>query len=1061
MELTRTLAKLTRPRLYRSLQRERLFRWIDNASACQAAWITAPPGSGKTALVSSYIEARDLPAIWYQVDSGDADPASFFYYLASAVQSLSGNERLPLLAPEYLADLEGFSRRFFRELFSRLPQRCVLAFDNYHVVPPASVLHEIMRTAIDEVPPDAAIIITSRLEPPAAFSRLRLSRSLLCLDQAELQVTLDEAREIALLEGLDPVRDNDAIHAMWERSGGWTAGYILMLGHRSTIGVAEATLAAGSREMLFRYFAVEIFAAAAPEARHLLLRTAFLPVLTAPMAEAVTGDREAGRRLNELYQLRYFIDRREGALPTFHYHALFREFLQQQAREMLDQTECLLLQRRCAWLLEAELQWEAACALHIATADWQAATRLIRQQASDLLQQGRWQTVKTWIASLPTEIAASDPWLQYWRGACDIAVMPEQARDALEKAYDGFSSGSDAVGEVMAASAIMETYYFEWTAFAPLDCWIEVLAGLLSDKILPSATVELRARSALLAALLYRRPQHPLLKRETAQALALLTADTPLSARFTAGTILVNCHCFEGDLDAAGHVVALLRQQAGSAQLTPLNQVWWRIAVAYYLMLRADHDAAAAMLAEAADIAAEFHLGFIRPAVTTQRIMLALTFDDVRTAATLFSGLEASLDPRRRMDVALFHSAKSWHEQLCGHRAPAMRHAQCALACAFETGAVTIQSYCLLSRAQLQFEYGQPAQARDNVRSVLDGAAGASDLLEFDGRLLETACLLQLGDDSCTATVLSSALAIGRRRGYVNTLRWRSPMMAALLSRALEAGIEADYARHLIHSRRIAPPSPDCDGWPWPVRLYALGRFALVIDDAPLKTAGKAQARPLELLKALIAYGGRNVSSAALAALLWPDVDGDTAQHALDTALHRLRKLLRHDDAIIAHESKLTLNAARVWVDAWAFERLANRIEQAGKSVAPEEDRLLRLYAGHFLQQDSDAPWALAVRERLRSKFVRLTIACGGHAEQHGDYDRASVLYQRGIDADNLSEELYRRLMLCHYRCGRVAAAMDVYRRCRQMLSVVLGIAPSRETETAYLTLARRQDGQA
>src|SRR6476661_977684 len=173
MELTRTLAKLTRPRLYRSLQRERLFRWLDNACACQAAWITAPPGSGKTALVSSYIEARDLPAIWYQVDSGDADPASFFYYLASAVQSLSGNERLPLLAPEYLADLEGFSRRFFRELFSRLPQRCVLAFDNYHVVPPASVLHEIMRTAIDEVPPDAAIIITSRLEPPAAFSRLR------------------------------------------------------------------------------------------------------------------------------------------------------------------------------------------------------------------------------------------------------------------------------------------------------------------------------------------------------------------------------------------------------------------------------------------------------------------------------------------------------------------------------------------------------------------------------------------------------------------------------------------------------------------------------------------------------------------------------------------------------------------------------------------------------------------------------------------------------------------------------------------------------------------------
>jgi ATP/maltotriose-dependent transcriptional regulator MalT/DNA-binding SARP family transcriptional activator len=1058
MELTRTLAKLTRPRLYRSLQRERLFRWLDNACACQAIWITAPPGSGKTSLVSSYVEARDLPTIWYQIDSGDADPASFFYYLATAAKSLSVEAPLPLLAPEYLADMEGFTRRFFRELFSRLPPLCMLVFDNYHVVPAASVLHEIMRTAIDEVPSDAAIIITSRLEPPAALSRLRLSRALICLDQTELQVSLDEAREIAILEGLDPVRDDRTIYAMWERSGGWAAGYLLMLGHRNATGASGSAVAPGSRETLFRYFAVEIFSAAAPEARHLLLRTAFLPVITAAMAEAITGDREAGRRLNELYQLRYFIDRRDAPSPTFHYHALFREFLQQQAREMLDPTECLLLQRRCAWLLEAEQQWEHACALYIGTADWPAAIRLIRQQASHLLQQGRWQTVKTWIAALPAEIAAVDPWLHYWRGACDIAVMPEQARNALEESYDGFSRCRDSVGEVMAASAIMETYYFEWTSFAPLDRWIEVLAGLLSDKALPSPAVELRARSALLAALLYRRPQHPLLKREAARVLRLLDDDTPLSARFTAGTILLNCHCFEGDLNAAGHVVALLRPLARDTLLTPLNQVWWRIAVGYYLMLRADHDSAAGMLAEAADIADEYRLGFIRPAVTTQRILLALAFDDVRTAAALLSGLEESVEPRRRMDVALFHSAQSWYGQLLGQRALAMRHAQSALACAFETGAVTIQSYCLLARAQLQLESGLAEQAKDNACSVRNGAAGASDLLEFDALLLEAACSMQLDDAPGVMAGLRAALAIGRRRGYENALRWRSPMMAALLNRALEAGIETDYARHLIRSRRLAPPSPDCDEWPWPIRIYTLGRFALVIDGVAVKAAGKAQARPLELLKALIAYGGRDVSGATLSAHLWPDVDGDAAQHALDTALHRLRKLLQHDEVIVAHEGKLTLNPGRVWVDAWAFERLANRMDQAGKNLAQELDRLLRLYAGHFLQHDSDATWALAVRERLRGKLVRIATICGERLEQQGDYDRAAVIYQRGIDADNLSEELYRRLMLCHYRGGRLATAIGVYRRCRQMLSVVLGIAPSRETETAYLDMARRQD---
>jgi LuxR family maltose regulon positive regulatory protein len=1058
MEIARTIAKLTRPKLYKSLQRERLFRWLDDAKVCQAVWIPAPPGSGKTALVSSYIEARSLSSIWYQIDSGDADPASFFYYLATAVQTFSSAEPLPLLAPEYLADLQGFTRRFFRELFLRLPAKCILVFDNYHIVPPASVLHEVMRTAIDEVPSDAAIIVTSRLEPPAALSRLQLSRSLLCLGQADLQINFDEAQDIAALEGLNLQRDHDAIQKMWQWSGGWVAGYILMLGHRKATGSAGISGMPSSRETLFRYFAVEIFSSADPAARHLLLRTAFLPIITAPMAASITGDHEAGQRLNELYQRRYFIDRRDGPVLTYHYHALFREFLQQQARELLDSTECLLLQRRCAWLLEAERQWEHACALHIATADWASAMKMIRQQAPDMLQQGRWQTVKTWIDVLPENVVANDPWLLYWRGACDIAVMPEQARAALENAFDGFVHADDSIGKLMAASAIMETYYFEWSSFAPLDRWIEVLAELLSDQALPSAAVELRARSALLAALLYRRPQHPLLRRETSHALTLLEAETPLSTRYTAGTILLNCHCFEGDLDAAGQIVALLRPQACDTQLTPLNQLWWRIAVAYYLMLCADHDAAASMLAEAADIVDEFRLSFLSSAVTTQRVLLALSFDDVKTAGILLSGMAASVEPRRRMDVALFQSAQSWYEQLMGHRAAAMRHAQGALSCAFETGAVTIQSYCLLARAQLQLESGHAAQARENAISVRNGAAGASDLLDFDTLLLETACAIQLDDANAVGNSLSAALEIGRRRGYLNTLRWRSSMMATILGRALVNRTEVDYVRHLIRMRQVAPPSPDCEEWPWPIRLFSLGRFSIVIDDAALKTIGKAQARPLELLKALIAYGGRDVGSATLAAQMWPDVDGDAAQHSLDTSLHRLRKLLKHDEAILAHNGKLTLNPNKVWVDAWAFERLANRLEQASKTDQQDEDRLLRMYAGHFLQQDSDAAWVLPARERLRGKFIRLIATCGDRLEQAGDDERACLIYQRGIEADNLSEELYRRLMLCHFKCGRLATAIEVYRRCRQMLSVVLGILPGAETQAAYQRLSQPRD---
>src|SRR5689334_19292804 len=79
------LAKLTRPRLHEAVNRVRLFQMLDRARERQIIWVCGPPGAGKTALVASYIEQARAPAIWYQLDNADSDPATFFYYLRLAV----------------------------------------------------------------------------------------------------------------------------------------------------------------------------------------------------------------------------------------------------------------------------------------------------------------------------------------------------------------------------------------------------------------------------------------------------------------------------------------------------------------------------------------------------------------------------------------------------------------------------------------------------------------------------------------------------------------------------------------------------------------------------------------------------------------------------------------------------------------------------------------------------------------------------------------------------------------------------------------------------------------
>jgi len=284
-----------------------------------------------------------------------------------------------------------------------------------------------------------------------------------------------------------------------------------------------------------------------------------------------------------------------------------------------------------------------------------------------------------------------------------------------------------------------------------------------------------------------------------------------------------------------------------------------------------------------------------------------------------------------------------------------------------------------------------------------------------------------------------------------------------MLAEALRAAIEPDYVRSLIKKFGVTPESADIEDWPWPMKICTLGRFTIVIDDVPLRSHGKAQRRPLDLLKFLVAMGEREVASDSVVGALWPDLDGD-AGHAFESTLHRLRKLLRRDDAILHVDGRLTLNPQLVWVDAWALERQLGKAEQVfgnagnARRSLPHDmaERVLRLYRGHFLAGESDASWAAAMRDKLRSKFLRVLYLIGDHYEAGGRWEEAAELYQRGLELDNLAEELYRRLIVTYQKRGQLAGALEVYRRCRQMLSVVLGVQPSASIEALYQTLKAR-----
>jgi DNA-binding SARP family transcriptional activator len=160
-------------------------------------------------------------------------------------------------------------------------------------------------------------------------------------------------------------------------------------------------------------------------------------------------------------------------------------------------------------------------------------------------------------------------------------------------------------------------------------------------------------------------------------------------------------------------------------------------------------------------------------------------------------------------------------------------------------------------------------------------------------------------------------------------------------------------------------------------------------------------------------------------------------------------------------EGKIGLDAAHVWVDAWAFDRDVETLQRVLHATPPpcSDDvaglcrRLLATYRGAFLEHEAPQRWMLAARDRWRSRFLRSLADAGGYWERCKRWSQASELYERGIEVDALAEDLYRKLMRCHLAQGEPAQAARVYRRCREMLSVQLGIAPSAETEAVFRSI--------
>ncbi len=293
------IAKITRPLLTEVFPRKRLFEALDRSRKRPVIWIAGPPGCGKTTLVSSYIAARKLPCLWYQVDPGDADPATLFYYLGLAAREAAPHKKkaLPLLTPEYRQGTSTFTLRFFEDLFARLKNPSAVVFDNYQEVPEDAPFHEIILNGLSRIPEGIKTIMVSRTDPPPALVRLQANHQMEILGWDKLRLTLEETGGIIRLRARQK-QAKDAISLLHRAADGWTAGLVLMLESMEKGVIEPQALGKLTPDEIFDYFAKELLDKTEREIQGFLLKTAFLAKMTPKMAEDLTGLPNARRILD-------------------------------------------------------------------------------------------------------------------------------------------------------------------------------------------------------------------------------------------------------------------------------------------------------------------------------------------------------------------------------------------------------------------------------------------------------------------------------------------------------------------------------------------------------------------------------------------------------------------------------------------------------------------------------------------------------------------------------------------------------------------------------------------
>jgi LuxR family transcriptional regulator, maltose regulon positive regulatory protein len=404
--------------------------------------VSAPPGSGKTVLLRSWVSETGLAerAAWVAVERDEHDPQRLWLAVLDALrQTVPGSALVRELTAA--PDLDGWSmiERLLKDL-APLDKPLWLVIDDLHELGSAEALRQ-LELLVMRAPQELRLVLATRHDVRLGLHRLRLEGELTEIRADDLRFSLDEARALFAAAGV--ALAGPALGMLYERTEGWAAGLrmaaLSLAGHPDPERFAAEF--SGTERTVAEYLLAEVLERQPEQVRRLLLRTSGLDRVNGELADLLTGASGGERVLQDLEEANAFVVSLDAARSWFRYHHLFAELLQLELRRTQPAEVAALHELAAGWLAGHGYPVEAIRHAQ-AAGDWVLAARLLAGHWPGLYLGGQEATVHALMAGFPARVPAADAEL------AAVAAAAELARGSLEaaKRYLGLAEQGSAPG---------------------------------------------------------------------------------------------------------------------------------------------------------------------------------------------------------------------------------------------------------------------------------------------------------------------------------------------------------------------------------------------------------------------------------------------------------------------------------------------------------------------------------------------------------------------------------------------------------------------------------------